>query len=205
MTLTQARARIDLLLDKIGSTYFTDAEKDEFLDMAVLEFITEKYSSFEINQLVSDALSPFIQRASIAVMGWPYDVDTNLTDYMHALYITDNDINNTLIKKVNVDERVSIGADPFNRSDINNLIWFWQQEGGFTIQGGPADTFPFTFQLYYITRPAVMPQALGDGDQLPGFIYTHDEICEIAVRKMLSNIESPRYPYQRAEIQEIKQ
>ena len=61
MTKAEARTRVDLLLDKAGGAYFTDAEKDEFLDMAVVEYITERYNRFELNQKISVELSPFIQ------------------------------------------------------------------------------------------------------------------------------------------------
>ena len=50
MTKAEARTRVDLLLDKAGGAYFTDAEKDEFLDMAVVEYIKERYNRFELNQ-----------------------------------------------------------------------------------------------------------------------------------------------------------
>ena len=38
MTYTEAHTQIDNLLDKTGTGYFNESEKNRFLDLAVLEY-----------------------------------------------------------------------------------------------------------------------------------------------------------------------
>lgn len=47
MTIAENHAYFDLLLDKTGSSYFTDAEKDSFLTQASIEFVKRHLPSAE--------------------------------------------------------------------------------------------------------------------------------------------------------------
>ena len=202
MTNAEARTRVDLLLDKAGGAYFTDAEKDEFLDMAVVEYITARYNRFELNQKISDELSPFIQEQAANVGAFPATISTmtDLPNYMFLLWITDGD-REQLIKKSNVDQVISRKSDPFNNADANNWFWYLDEEGDIVIEGFPNAIGNLTFNVYFIQRPD-LPSGIGVSANMPGHIPSHFEMCEIAVRKMLAATENPRYQVQMNEIRD---
>ena len=62
MTIAQAHDRIDLLLDKAGAPYYTDNEKSAFMDHAIIEFATERYNIYNVNQKIADELGLLVTR-----------------------------------------------------------------------------------------------------------------------------------------------
>ena len=49
MTYSEAYTHIDNLLDKAGTAYFTDDEKNNFLDIAVMEYTKGLVNTLESN------------------------------------------------------------------------------------------------------------------------------------------------------------
>ena len=59
MNLDEAHDLIDMLLDKVDQPYFTDDEKNMFIDQAISAFINGHYQFYEQEQVSRDALQFF--------------------------------------------------------------------------------------------------------------------------------------------------
>ena len=60
MTLVEARNLLDILVDKVNNPYFTNAEKDEFLELALTDFIEKYYTVYDINEQSRAALKGLV-------------------------------------------------------------------------------------------------------------------------------------------------
>ena len=84
MTVADAYNHLDLLLDKADQPYFTNSEKDIFLELAVTEFIDKNYTVFGANQEYRDKLNHLILIKNQDGFG----VLTLPSDYLHLLSVT---------------------------------------------------------------------------------------------------------------------
>ena len=67
MTLVEAYDYIDLLLDKADQPYFTNAEKDNFLELALTEFINDYYERAGEDEDVRMSLGPITKYTSFSL------------------------------------------------------------------------------------------------------------------------------------------
>ena len=65
MTNSELHTELDRRLDKAGSPYFTDAEKDGFLNDAMFQFVLTRYKKFELNELNRQDISSLVRRVVI--------------------------------------------------------------------------------------------------------------------------------------------
>jgi len=227
MNLDQAHDLIDLLLDKADQPYFTDDEKNQFLDQAIMSFINFHYRTYDQEQVSRDALSFFFHMSSNqgSVTGF-----RNLPEgYVHLIQfeignnVTEKKSAKILGSKDYLDFRLS--SDPFNRASVDNPICFVRATGN-------PETEEFYNQIHF--APAVWPEAdvaigpvsqyfcirfrphttvfrdttvVNEGTSLvmaPLAEIYQREIIDIAVRKMTGNIESDNIQYQQIEAEQSK-
>ena len=65
MTNTEFHTELDRRLDKAGSPYFTDAEKDGFLNDAMFQFVLKRYKAFETSEQNRQDIAPLVRRVVI--------------------------------------------------------------------------------------------------------------------------------------------
>ena len=134
MTLSEARTELEVLIDKVDQAYFTDAEKDLFLNKAGVEYFDKYYRGFGANQLLRDKLGYFIKERQIRGNAGvaPYDDNTSqysvIEDYLHLLSAS---VNGYIAKLVSWEDfqylsglngRVRATQDPYNEPDLESPV-----------------------------------------------------------------------------------
>jgi len=134
MTLSEARTELEVLIDKVDQAYFTDAEKDLFLNKAGIEYFDKYYRGFGANQLLRDKLGYFIKERQIRGNAGvaPYDDTTSqysvIEDYLHLLSAS---VNGYIAKLVSWEDfqylsglngRVRATQDPYNEPDLESPV-----------------------------------------------------------------------------------
>ena len=205
MTLQEAYELIDLLLDKADQPYFTDDEKNQFLDQSIMSYINHHYRLYEQEQVSRDALQFFQLNTTNTDVAEAVDLDEN---YVHIVYA---EVNNSQVKilgsKDYFDNRALTSNDPFNRATLEDPIGYVFQDQFFYNPNsgvlGASDVVD-TVQLIFRNRDLVFDQEEGE-EPVTGVkeIYQR-EIIDIAVRKMTGNIESANIQYQQIEAEQSK-
>jgi len=201
MTFLQMYEKIDVYLDKSDLPWFNSQEKDIFLDSATNEYVKNIHREFEITEKRREDIRPLIK----VINGGGSSISVP-TDYMFALSVkgtfrvTDNcGVVRDLIvpiKPAQHDDINKMRTDPFNKPTNEHPLYV-STDVSLEIESLSS---PSNWTMTYIKRPAPV-----DGTNNPNGIldlpdYTHDEIVNLAVRKMLMTIESPNYTTQLNEI-----
>ena len=209
MTKAEARTELDDLLDKAGSSYFTDTEKDRFLDSAVIEWCNEVYNMINTTQVYNDKSALLIKettatRAQLEDITDATDSSGQIQDYWHLLSLKDSRDNS--VKIVQIDDINSINSDPFNRPEDSSPVAYFIQDGSSQLKLEILGSDDTNFTLLYYMQPQ-LPSAVGTTDGLTANIHEmyHREVVRLAARAMLANIESPSYGSMRTEIAEQQQ
>ena len=217
MTRSQAYDLIDQLLDKADQPYFTNSEKDAFINQAIHEFINNHYAKYDIDQVSRDALAMFTEYVELD----SDDVDWNgygldLPDeYVHLIHFRINYSNTSSVGSLFKSAKI-IGTkdfwdlenskDPYNRPDKSSPICYVRQVT-------PTDPmrvyFRPTMPIGAVTAMLLISRNIGEcfntttgGDGLKE-VYQR-EVIEITVRKMTGNIESDNYKIALNEQQQSK-
>ena len=95
MTLAQARNLLDILVDKANNPYFTSGEKDEFLELALTEFITKYYAVYDINEQARAALKGLITSTTPTSSSASFTLPDSMIYILSVLvqYNDPNDVN----------------------------------------------------------------------------------------------------------------
>ena len=209
MTKAEARTELDDLLDKAGSSYFTDTEKDRFLDSAVIEWCNEVYNMINTTQVYNDKSALLIKeatatRAQLEDITDATDSSGTIQDYWHLLSLKDSRDNS--VKIVQIDDINSINSDPFNRPEDSSPVAYFIQDGSSQLKLEILGSDDTNFTLLYYIQPQ-LPSAVGTTDGLTANIHEmyHREVVKLAARAILANIESPQYNTLRTEIAEQQQ
>ena len=209
MTKAEARTELDDLLDKAGSSYFTDTEKDRFLDSAVIEWCNEVYNMINTTQVYNDKSALLIKettatRAQLEDITDATDSSGQIQDYWHLLSLKDSRDNS--VKIVQIDDINSINSDPFNRPEDSSPVAYFIQDGSSQLKLEILGSDDTNFTLLYYMQPQ-LPSAVGTTDGLSANIHEmyHREVVKLAARAILANIESPQYNTLRTEIAEQQQ
>ena len=213
MTKAEARTELDDLLDKAGSSYFTDTEKDRFLDSAVIEWCNEVYNMINTTQVYNDKSALLIKETTLTQAQLENITDAtdsntsgteNIQDYWHLLSLKDSRDNS--VKIVQIDDVNSINSDPFNRPEDSNPVAYFMQDGSGQLKLEILGSNDTNFTLLYYMQPQ-LPSAVGTTDGLTANIHEmyHREVVKLAARAILANIESPQYNTLRTEIAEQQQ
>ena len=192
MTKAEARTELDDLLDKAGSSYFTDTEKDRFLDSAVIEWCNEVYNMINTTQVYNDKSALLIKeatatRAQLEDITDATDSSGTIQDYWHLLSLKDSRDNS--VKIVQIDDINSINSDPFNRPEDSSPVAYFIQDGSSQLKLEILGSDDTNFTLLYYMQPQ-LPSAVGTTDGLSANIHEmyHREVVRLAARAMLANI-----------------
>ena len=214
MTIAEARTELDDLLDKAGSAYFTDTEKDRFLDSAIIEWCNEVYNMINTTQVFNDKSALLIKETTLTQAQLENITDAtdsntggaeNIADYWHLLALKDSRGNS--VKIVQIDDVYSTINDPFNKPDDSNPVAYFIQDGSSQLKLEILGTNDTNFTLLYYMQPELVSQSIDSTDNLTDNIHEmyHREVIKLAARAILANIESPQYSTMRSEIAEQQQ
>ena len=188
LTTTTATTLIRLLLDNASAPYFTDAEIASFLELSIKEFIDKNYLRFEESQKNRDNLRT---RVSISTSLTVTNNSLALpSDYRHFLSLT---INGAAVKMIQIDDHEALRSDPFNAPSLADPACTLTDSGIFlyptTITGSSIATMRLTYLAW--------DESSDDIENLPD--HTHEEIVNIAVRKLMANTKDDAYQVQAVE------
>ena len=201
MTYQQMHERIDNLLDKSDLPWFNSEEKDNYLNMAVNEYVKKIHAEFEVTEKRREDIRPLITIASGGGSSIPLP-----SDFMFALSLKGTfrvaDKCGTIrdkivpIKPAQWDDINKMRLDPFNKPTNEHPV-YTSTSTSMVIE---ADTVPSNWTFVYIKYPTPINGTGLPNDTLELPEYTHDEIVNLAVRKMLMTVESQSYQVQLNEI-----
>tara|TARA_R110002020_G_scaffold410220_1_gene619991 strand:- start:1804 stop:2439 length:636 start_codon:yes stop_codon:yes gene_type:complete len=209
MTLAQARNLLDILVDKANNPYFTNNEKDEFLALAISEFIEKYYRVYDINEQSRAALKGLVHTNSSTTGSSVISVNDNVIFLLsvNVQYWNRNRIaistmarNKSYVKakQVSVADFGVTETDPFNKPSYDNPIYTYVVSTTSVPQINilPADSIQ-NKQWYWLERPDIATVFVAIDSPIEE-TYQH-EIVQIAARKMIGNIESSNYEVQSQE------
>jgi hypothetical protein len=204
MTFGEAHEQIDILLDKHDAPWYEAREKDVFLNYAQSEFVKNRYAEFELNEKRRQDLRTLIQTEN----GTGSTVLLNLIPtFMFALSlkgtftVSSGGLSKTVSKSISPMQHDDINVateDPFN-SPSNDDPYYLTNANTLAIN---STTAPSNWELTYLKRPNAV-----DGENNPNIefelpVHTHEEIVNIAIRKILKTMADETYNLQINEINE---
>jgi len=195
MDATSSKARVRNIIDSETTAYFSDSELGEFLKMAVDEFIQQYYMAFETTQDSRDKLQDLVTSVDqafidgTAVVIGTMDGDTSGLEYGRLLsaYVKSNP--NVNVKVIQISDISAYLNDPFNKADSSNPVIYFKEGNIYSIGFTSSTTVVVTY-LQYTTDITKLNAT------------THEEVCQIAARKVLATLGDPRYQMVQAEITE---
>ena len=201
MNFAEAHEYIDVLLDKHDLPWFETEEKDIFLNMSQQEFVNTRYKEFEINEKRREDIRTLITTstgtgASVAV---PADMLYVLSlKGTFAIEECGQTIQRELhIRPMQHDDINKILNDPFN-SPTNSDPSYVTEASSFSIKSTDA---PSAWELVYLKAPDTVDATNNPTGTFSTPEYTHVEIVNLAVRKMMMSIEQDNYQLQMNEIE----
>jgi len=192
MDYAGARARIRNIIDSETTAYFSDGELDEFLKMATDEFVQQYYMGFETTQDSRDKLSDlviskevdFVDTTPVSIE--EMDGDDTYGRFLSAYVKATPNVN---VKVIQIEDISAYLNDPFNKADSSNPVIYFKEGNIHSIGLSNTTTLIVTY-LQYTTNFVNLSD------------ITHEEVCQIAARKVLATLGDPRYQAVQAEISE---
>tara|TARA_R100001594_G_scaffold33371_1_gene61906 strand:- start:11459 stop:12088 length:630 start_codon:yes stop_codon:yes gene_type:complete len=209
MTLADAYNHLDLLLDKANQPYFSDDEKDVFINLSITEFLNSRYSLIRANQDFSEMTGA---RASINQNSTAnISISDNYVEIDNYHHITNARLNGVTCRILSDDEGTELLAsnNPFKSIDLDNpACWvtsnpgyapevriFFHPDIGSNADGSLDFAADDSFSIRYLRHLTV-----SDWEDIPEQ-YQYD-ILNIVNRKLTANIESTNYAVQANEAQQ---
>ena len=192
MTYAQAQSHIDDLLDKTGTAYFTSTEKNQFIDLAVMEYTKNLINTLESDAQSMEKIAPLVVKSeSLSQSSGSITLPPAIPVY-HILraYTATNDYS---VNIMGYGEYASAKNDPYHKADTKNPVGL--------LRGAYMDVIGNTENVYieYIKVPVLSDEGTvsGSTQYLGGYdLNSSEEIVNIAVRKMMLSLEDPRYQLQ---------
>ena len=210
MTLLEWHETADLLIDKADAPYFNSTEKDRFFNLSQVEFTETRYGQFEFNERRRKELIPLV-RVSTAVTANIINLDA-ITDFLFILNLRGvfsdgcGGEKSRRISPIKLDTEGEDDSDPFNRHDNSNPGYTEYNNNTNNIVDIQSETDPITISMKYLKLPInvfldeAVPANTIESEMPDG---THEEIINIAVRKMLFTVQDQLgYQLQSNEIQQ---
>jgi len=192
MTVDNAVARIRNIIESETTAYFSDAELKEFIKMGVDEFIQQYYMAFETTQDARDKLSDLVISKEQALQdSVPVLIDTldGADTYGRFLSAYVKSTPNVNLKVIQISDISAYLNDPFNKADSSNPVIYFKEKKINTLGLSTATVCVVTYLQY--TDNLLFLNA-----------STHEEVCQIASRKVLATLGDPRYQMIQTEISE---
>lgn len=209
MTIIEMHELADLLIDKANAPWFTPSEKDLFINLVHKEYVDVNYRMFEKDEEVRAKLNTIVRTVNLGSVS-QVELDT-IADFRYVLALkgTVLDSCGNLIKRkispVQWDDEAENQLDPFNQNDDTNLGYVQENVVGTgNVLNILSDTTPTDVTLVYFKTPVnvfydTVTPASSINSELPD--STHEEIVNLAVRKMLGTVENQvQYQVQANEI-----
>ena len=168
-----------------------------FLNLAEPEFVESRYRRFEFDERTRKELIPLV-RSSSGVNLSTINLDL-IQDFMFTLNLS-GVFNKTCgtgtiteaIKPLQLDDVVEMQNDPFNRNGDDNPGYTEENNGTNNVVLIVSDNTPNSYVLKYLKRPRNVFRDVNNpsnniDSEMP--IFTHEEIVNIAVRKMMATTE----------------
>lgn len=192
MTVDNAVLRVRNIIDSETTAYFSDDELKEFIKMSVDEFIQQYYMAFETTQDSRDKLQDLvISKNQTFIDGTPVVVSTMDGDDAYgrllSAYVKSNP--NVNVKVIQISDISAYLNDPFNKADSSNPVIYFKGGNIHSIGFSTSTTVVVTY-LQYTTDITDLNAT------------THEEVCQIAARKVLATLGDPRYQAIQTEITE---
>lgn len=192
MTVDNAVLRVRNIIDSETTAYFSDDELKEFIKMSVDEFIQQYYMAFETTQDSRDKLQDLvISKNQTFIDGTPVVVSTMDGDDAYgrllSAYVKSNP--NVNVKVIQISDISAYLNDPFNKADSSNPVIYFKGGNIHSIGFSTSTTVVLTY-LQYTTDITDLNAT------------THEEVCQIAARKVLATLGDPRYQAIQTEITE---
>jgi len=202
MTVETARDRVRLIIDREDAAYLSNTDIDGFVEMAVDEFAQQYYLSFETSQDSRDKLQNLVRSEMVAGTTSPqidlesaggefWDVPETELDYVYSKILAIHTRKNPYIsvKIIQLSDITAYSNDPFNKYNEEYPIAYMQM-GHIFFQGWKGMKEVIVKYLKYTTNIEDLSA------------HTHEEVCQIAARKVLGTLGDPRYQMIQAEITE---
>ena len=196
MTLLEWHETADLLIDKADAPYFNSTEKDRFFNLSQVEFTETRYGQFEFNEKRRKELIPLV-RVSTAITGNIINLDA-ITDFLFVLNLRGifsdgcGGTKGEKISPIRLDTEGEDDNDPFNKHDNDNPGYTEYNDGTNNIVDVQSETDPVSITMKYLKIPRkvfldeAVPANTIESEMPQG---THEEIINIAVRKMLFTVQ----------------
>jgi len=200
MTIEEARNRVRLIIDREDTAYLSDIDIDGFVEMSVDEFAQQYYLSFETSQdsrdklqklvrseLIAGTKSPQVDMESAGSLDWQTP-DTQFDyPYSKLLAIHYTEEPHTSVKIIQLSDLGAYSNDPFNLVNEEYPIAY-EQMGYLFFRGWEGTKNLIVKYLKYTTNIEDLS------------LHTHEEVCQIAARKVLATLGDPRFQILQAEI-----
>lgn len=198
MTIIEMHDLCDLLIDKANAPWFNPTEKDKFINLAQIEYLDKNYRLFEVNEEIREKLSPLVRSLTFAVSTPSINL-SNIANFRYILSLRGTFPNGCVggswvkaIPPIQLDDEVTNQDDPFNKNDDEYPGYVQEHTGVFNNLIIKSVTAPTNVILKYMKRPLnVLNDIVTPANNVNSeFSETsHEEIVNIAVRKMLGNIQ----------------
>ena len=218
MNLQEAHDLMDLLLDKADQPYFTEDEKNMFLDQAIASFINNHYQLYEQEQVSRDALASFLHYEAMnnTDTDWVAGVIPLPSDYVHIIqvslaYNTTNFSEGKQAKIIGLKDfyERTYSSDPFNKAteehptayvrDAQSYVGYFPQIPAINNTATNPGKWRFNCLVFKGYEHCF---ATNQDDSLKE-IYQR-EVIDIAIRKMTGNIEGANVEFQQIEAEQSK-
>ena len=197
MTIIEMHALCDLLIDKANAPWFNPGEKDDFINLAQIEYLDNSYRFFELNEEIREKLLPLVRSTTIAGPAPSIDLSA-ITDFRYILSLrgdlTDNCgvLRTKAIPPIQLDDEVENQEDPFNRNDNENPGYTQENNGTSNLAIFVSTTNPSNLILKFLKTPVdVLNDLITPANNVNCELAAscHEEIVNIAVRKMLGTVQ----------------
>ena len=194
-TAANFRDRIRTIVDREDTAYFSNDQLDDYIEMAVDEFLQQYYTIFEASQDARDKLEKMVRTETVSFAS-PFTVavstlNSTSTDPIYYRLLSARLTNSptTAVKIIQIADYSAYLNDPFNKADNNNPV-IYEEGGSLKVLGLTSTT---SIDLTYL-------EYSNDYTDLPS--HTYEEIAQIAARKILQTLGDPRYQLMQAEVLE---
>tara|TARA_R110002012_G_scaffold304062_1_gene506486 strand:- start:534 stop:1175 length:642 start_codon:yes stop_codon:yes gene_type:complete len=204
MTIIEMHSLCDLLIDKADAPWFNSEEKDKFINLAQIEFLDSSYRFFEYNEEIREKLLPLVKSFSYGT-GSVSQLDLSaITDFRYVLSLRGDHTNSCggvttrQIPPVQLDDEVGNQLDPFNINDDRNPGYTQENNGVSNVINIISTTSPTNVIIKYLKTPVDVKNDIAtpaNNVNCEISSSAHEEIVNIAVRKMLGNIQD-QFGYQ---------
>jgi len=191
MTYTEAYTHIDNLLDKAGTAYFTDTEKNNFLDLAVMEYTKGLINTLESDAQSMEKIAPLVANSNNQINN---SGSVTLPTNFYHLLSANTATSKSLIDVMGINQYNAAKHDPFHSATATNPIGLLK--GSILEVLGSTENVDFV----YVENPKLADEEVditAGTDLVGGYnLNSSEEIVNIAVRKMMLSLEDPRYQLQ---------